>query len=116
MSQTPLTISVDIADILKEISGKLDNLQKDTSEIKTELKVMDERLSGQIKSLDERLSGQIKAVDERLSGQITTLNEKVDGLAKRTDNQEFTNRGILIALVVAIIVGALKLFGVLPNS
>ncbi|MDV3002423.1 MAG: hypothetical protein N5P05_004078 (plasmid) [Chroococcopsis gigantea SAG 12.99] len=94
MSQTPLTITVDVADILKEISGKLDNLQRDSSEMKTEMKVM----------------------HEKLSGQISTLNEKVDGLAKRIDNQEFNNRGILIALVIALIAGALKLFGVLPNS
>jgi predicted nuclease with TOPRIM domain len=51
-----------------------------------------------------------------LSGEIKTLDEKVSGIDKRLDNQEFLNRGVLVALIVALIGGAAKLFGWLPTS
>ncbi|TRV11902.1 MAG: hypothetical protein EWV41_04895 [Microcystis wesenbergii Mw_MB_S_20031200_S109] len=38
-------------------------------------------------------------------------DEKIEGLTVRVAYQEFTNRGILIALVVAVLGGAAKLFG-----
>ena len=66
--------------------------------------------------LDERLSGQINLLDGRLSGQINLLDKKVSGLGKRLENQEFTNRGILIGLIVVVLGGAAKVFGFLPNS
>ena len=51
-----------------------------------------------------------------LSGEIKTLDEKVSGIDKHLDNQEFINRGVLVALIVALIGGAAKLFGWLPTS
>jgi hypothetical protein len=41
-------------------------------------------------------------------------NEKINGLTAGIAYQQFTNRGILIALVVAILGGAAKLFGFFP--
>jgi hypothetical protein len=46
---------------------------------------------------------------------IKVLDEKIEGLTVRVGYQEFTNRGILIALVVAVLGGAAKLFGFFPN-
>ena len=76
------------------------------------------RIEGKIDKIDERLTkveigqseirGDIKALDERLTTEIK-------GLTTRVAYQEFTNRGIFIALVVAILGGAAKLFGFLPN-
>jgi hypothetical protein len=40
--------------------------------------------------------------------------EKINGLTAGIAYQQFTNRGILIALVVAILGGAAKLFGFFP--
>ncbi|MFM7714842.1 MAG: DUF4164 domain-containing protein, partial [Microcystis sp.] len=64
------------------------------------------RIEGKIDKIDERLTnveigqseirGDIKALDERLTAEIK-------GLTARVAYQEFTNRGILIALVVAIL-------------
>ena len=76
------------------------------------------RIEGKIDKIDERLTkveigqseirGDIKALDDRLTTEIK-------GLTARVAYQEFTNRGILIALVVAILGGAAKLFGFFPN-
>ena len=95
------TIETDIAEILKEI--KLD--QKKLLEEVSTLKVGQAKLEGKIDALDEKLSGRIDAVDT-----------KVDQLDKRIANQEFTNRGVLIGLILALLGSAVKLFGWMPNS
>lgn len=77
-----ITIEQDLKEVLGEISHKLDNLQKDVSELKI---------------------GQAR------------LEEKVDGLSKRMENQEFVSRGILVGLIIAMLGGLAKLFGIVGN-
>ncbi|NCT53670.1 MAG: DUF4164 domain-containing protein [Microcystis aeruginosa G13-03] len=76
---------------------KIDFLQRDVNERLNKLEIGQSELRGDIKALDERLTAEIK------------------GLTARVAYQEFTNRGILIALVVAILGGAAKILGFLPN-
>jgi predicted DNA repair protein MutK len=87
------TVTYSLEAFLTRIEGKIDSLQRDVNK----LEIGQSELKGEIKTLDERLTTEIK------------------GLTARVANQEFTNRGILIALVVAILGGAAKLFGFLPN-
>jgi DUF917 family protein len=89
-------IETDLAEILKEI--RLD--QKKMLEEINHIKVGQVTIEGQIKAVDEKLSGQIKAVDT-----------KVEQIDKRVGNQEFTNRGVLVGLILVILGGAAKLFG-----
>ena len=91
MSNETVTYSLEV--VLTRIERKIDSLQRDVNK----LEIGQSELKGEIKALDERLTTEIK------------------GLTARVANQEFTNRGILIALVVAILGGAAKLFGFLPN-
>ena len=76
------------------------------------------RIESKIDRIDERLTkleiGQAELKAE-LKGDIKVLDEKIEGLTTRVGYQEFTNRGILIALVVAVLGGAAKLFGFFPN-
>jgi len=83
------TVTYSLEAVLTRIEGKIDSLQRDVNK----LEIGQSELKGEIKALDERLTTEIK------------------GLTARVANQEFTNRGILIALVVAILGGAAKLFG-----
>ncbi|MBJ7900758.1 MAG: hypothetical protein GC158_12765 [Cyanobacteria bacterium RI_101] len=57
----------------------------------------------------------LKVSQADIRGDIRTLDEKVNGLGKRLENQEFVNRSILVAIVAAILAGAVKFFGLLPN-
>ncbi|MEM8674999.1 MAG: hypothetical protein AAGF83_14155 [Cyanobacteria bacterium P01_G01_bin.67] len=82
-------IQTDIADILGQINQKLDRLSEDVTDLKV---------------------GQAK-----IEGKIESLDTKVEQLDKRIGNQEFTNRGVLIGLVVAILGGAAKLLGLMGN-
>ncbi len=83
-------IQTDIADILGQINQKLDRLSQDVTDLKV---------------------GQAK-----IEGKIEALDTKVEQLDKRIGNQEFTNRGVLIGLVVVILGGAAKLFGLMGNA
>jgi exonuclease VII small subunit len=76
------------------------------------------RIESKIDKVDESLTkleiGQAELKAE-LKGDIKVLDENIEGLTVRVAYQEFTNRGILIALVVAVLGGAAKLFGFFPN-
>ncbi|MFM6619638.1 MAG: hypothetical protein ACKPJO_30625, partial [Dolichospermum sp.] len=101
---------------LETIDTRLNKLEIGQTELSGEIKTLDKKLSGEIKTLDEKLSGEIKTLDEKLSGEIKTLDEKVIGIDKRIDNQEFINRGVLVAVIIALISGVVKLFGFFPTG
>ncbi len=102
-----IQVESDLKDILNKfdqkldkLDGKLDKLTEDVTDIKVSL---------------AEVKGDIKANDEKLSGQIKALDTKVEQLDKRVGNQEFTNRGVLIGLIVVILGGAAKFFGMVGN-
>jgi chromosome segregation ATPase len=97
-----------------KVDERLNKLEIGQATLIGEIKALDKKLSGEIKALDEKLSGEIKTLDEKLSGEIKTLDQKTDGIGKRLDNQEFINRGVLVAVIVALVGGAAKIFGWLP--
>jgi peptidoglycan hydrolase CwlO-like protein len=98
------TVTYSLEAVLTRIESKIDSLEKR----------MDERFD----KVEDRLTkveiGQAELKGE-LKGDIKVLDEKIEGLTTRVGYQEFTNRGILIALVVAVLGGAAKLFGFFPN-
>lgn len=104
-------IEVDIGEILTRLDTKLDKLSE---EIKADQKKILEEVNS-LKLGQARIEGEIKAIDERLSGQIKALDTKIEQIDKRVANQEFTNRGVLIGLILALLGGAVKLFGWIPN-
>ncbi|MDJ0565544.1 MAG: DUF4164 domain-containing protein [Microcystis sp. M49629_WE12] len=112
------TVTYSLESVLTRIESKIDSLEK--------------RMDEKIDSLEKRMDERFDKVDERfdkvedrltkleigqadLKGDIKVLDEKIEGLTVRVAYQEFTNRGILIALVVAVLGGAAKLFGFFPN-
>lgn len=89
---SPTTIEYDLKEVLSRIDSKLDRLESKF-----------DKLTDDVKKLE---IGQVE-----IKGEIKTLDEKIEGLSKRIDNQEFTSRGIVIGLTIAVIGGAAKLFG-----
>jgi predicted RNase H-like nuclease (RuvC/YqgF family) len=86
-------IETDLAEILGQINQKLDKLTEEVKELKTDVKVGFAEVKGEIKALDAQ----------------------VEQLDKRITNSEFTNRGILIGIVVIILGGTAKIFGLIGN-
>ncbi|WP_322785868.1 hypothetical protein [Stanieria cyanosphaera] len=111
IAMSNIQIETDLAEILKEIKSDqktmLEEMRSGQKEILKKVNALEVSL--------ETVKGDIKAMDERLSGQIKALDTKVEQLDKRVGNQEFTNRGILIGLIVVILGGAAKFFGIVGN-
>jgi len=98
------TVTYSLEAVLTRIESKIDSLEKR----------MDERFDKVEDRLTKLEIGQA-GLKAELKGDIKVLDEKIEGLTVRVGYQEFTNRGILIALVVAVLGGAAKLFGFFPN-
>jgi DNA anti-recombination protein RmuC len=131
MSNETVTYSLEsvlkeIKDSIKEVNQKIDTLQKDVNQ---KIDTLQKDVNQKIDSLEKRIDERFDKVEDRLTkleigqaelkgelkGDIKVLDEKIEGLTVRVGYQEFTNRGILIALVVAVLGGAAKLFGFFPN-
>ena len=131
MSNETVTYSLEsvlkeIKDSIKEVNQKIDTLQKDVNQ---KIDTLQKDVNQKIDSLETRMDERFDKVEDRLTkveigqaelkgelkGNIKVLDEKIEGLTVRVAYQEFTNRGILIALVVAVLGGAAKLFGFFPN-
>ncbi|BAZ85348.1 DUF4164 domain-containing protein [Dolichospermum compactum] len=91
-----------------EVNQKMDRQFAEVNQKFTEVNKKLETIDGRLNKLE---IGQAE-----LSGEIKTLEEKVSGIDKRLDNQEFINRGVLVAVIIALISGVVKLFGFFPNS
>jgi chromosome segregation ATPase len=94
------TVTYSLEAVLTRIEGKIDSFEK--------------RVDERFDKVDERLT-KLEIGQADLKGDMKALDEKINGLTARVAYQEFTNRGILIALVVAIIGGAAKVFGFINN-
>ena len=64
----------------------------------------------EIKLVEERLTGRINQVEERLTGRINQVEEKLTGIDKRVANEELVSRGVFIALVGGVVTGLTKFF------
>jgi predicted nucleic acid-binding Zn-ribbon protein len=115
-------MSVTIEQDLKEyLDQKFSNFEERFDKIDQRFDKIDQRLEkmqGDITDLkigQTRLEGEIKRVEGELKGEIKRIEEKVDGVSKRIEFQEFINRGVLIGLIVAILGGLAKMFGIIGN-
>lgn len=138
-----IEITSDLKEFLAKIDQKLENLDQKIEgldqKVEQKIESLDQKIDRKIENLDQKIEQRFEKVEKRfekidqkfeklaetnleaqvsreeIKGSIKALGEKVSGLDTRITNQEFTNRGILIALVVAILAGAAKLFGITPN-
>ncbi len=82
--------------------------------IETDLTEILSEIKEDIKTISNRLNT-IEVGQAEIKGDIKALDTKVEQLDKRVGNQELTNRGILVGLVVIIFGGAAKVFGLIGN-
>jgi predicted nuclease with TOPRIM domain len=123
MTTTPTTVSYTLEDVLDRFEQKMD---RQFAEVNKQFAEVNQKMDRQFAEVNQKMDRQFAEVNQKLnkleigqvelSGEIKTLDEKVSGIDKRLDNQEFLNRGVLVALIVALIGGAAKLFGWLPTS
>jgi septal ring factor EnvC (AmiA/AmiB activator) len=130
MTTTPTTVSYTLEDVLDRFEQKMDKQFAEVNQkMDRQFAEVNQKMDRQFAEVNKQfaeVNKQFAEVNQKLnkleigqvelSGEIKTLDEKVSGIDKRLDNQEFINRGVLVALIVALIGGAAKLFGWLPTS
>jgi exonuclease VII large subunit len=102
-----VTIEQDLKEYLDRFEQKLDKLEQKIDKIDEKFEQKLDKLEQKIDKLDEKV--------DKLSIEMATVKTKIDGLDKRMENQEFLSRGVLIGLIVAILGGFAKLFGLIGN-
>lgn len=79
------------------------NIEYDLKEILTRLEGRFDKLESKIDKIGEDIAD--------LQVKVGVLAEKVEGINKRLDTQEFINRGVIIGLILAVLGGFAKVFG-----
>jgi chromosome segregation ATPase len=95
-----------------EVNQKMD---KQFAEVNQKMDRQFAEVNKKLETIDSRLN-KLEIGQAELSGEIKTLEEKVSGIDKRLDNQEFINRGVVVAVIIALISGVVKLFGFFPSD
>ena len=102
-----------------EVNQKMDRqfaeVNQKFAEVNQKMDKQFTEVNQKLETIDGRLN-KLEIGQAELSGEIKTLEEKVSGIDKRLDNQEFINRGVLVAVIIALISGVVKLFGFFPSS
>jgi predicted nuclease with TOPRIM domain len=93
MSESPISVTYSLEEVLTRIEGKIDRL--------------DDKIDERFEKLEERIG--------KLEVGQAKIEEKIDGLSKRIENQEFITRGVVVGLVLAFLAGFAKLFGIIGN-
>lgn len=108
------TIEYDLKEILTRLEGRFDKLDTKIDKLDGKIDKVAEDLSDFKTKVAEDLGGlrsDITRVENSLKGEIEVLSGKIDGIAKRVDTQEFINRGVIIGLILAVLGGFAKVFG-----
>jgi hypothetical protein len=79
-------------------------------DLKKKMELGFSEVRAEIKLVEERLTGKINQVEEKLTGRINQVEEKLMGIDKRLANEELVSRGVFIALVGGVVTGLTKFF------
>ena len=123
MTTNPPTLTYTLEEILSRLDQKIEKqftevnqkIDRQFAEVNQKIEKQFTEVNKKLETIDGRLN-KLEIGQAELSGEIKTLEEKVSGIDKRLDNQEFINRGVLVAVIIALISGVVKLFGFFPTG
>ena len=112
-----MNIEYDIKELLtdiKRIDARFEKIDARFDKLDTKIDKVAEDLNGKILKLSED-ANEVKInlikTEEGVKTEIKVLSKKIDGINKRVDTQEFINRGVIVGLVLTILGGFVKIFG-----
>jgi septation ring formation regulator EzrA len=135
MTSSPTTLTYSLEDFLERFEQRIERKfaemdQKMDKRFAEMDQKMDQRFAevnqqfAQVNQQFAQVNQQFAEVNQKLVqleigqvailGEVKVLDQKTDAIEKRLDNQEFINRGVLVAVIVTFIGGAAKFFGWLP--
>ncbi|MEI6446096.1 MAG: hypothetical protein WCO29_23950 [Nostocales cyanobacterium ELA583] len=123
MTINPPILTYTLEEILSRLDQKIEKqftevnqkMDRQFAEVNQKMEKQFTEVNKKLEIIDGRLN-KLEIGQAELSGEIKTLEEKVIGIDKRLDNQEFINRGVLVAVIIALISGVVKLFGFFPTG
>ncbi|MFM6532091.1 MAG: hypothetical protein ACKPIB_28055, partial [Dolichospermum sp.] len=133
MTTNPPTLTYTLEEILSRLDQKIEKqfaevnqkMDKQAAEVNQKFAEVNQKFA-EVNQKFSEVNKKLETIDTRLNkleigqaellGEIKTLEEKVIGIDKRLDNQEFINRGVLVAVIIALISGVVKLFGFFPTG
>jgi uncharacterized protein YoxC len=101
------TVEFDLKEILEKLDSKIDKLGSD-------LNTKIDKLGSDLNTKVDKLSDKVDDVSDdinKLNVTVTRLDEQVANAVKRIDSIEFANRAVSIGLLIAVLGGLAKLFG-----
>jgi methyl-accepting chemotaxis protein len=90
------TVEFDLKELLEKLDSKIDKLG---SALNTKI----DKLSDKVDDVSDDIN--------KLNVTVTRLDEQVANVVKRIDSIEFANRAVSIGLLIAVLGGLAKLFG-----
>jgi uncharacterized protein (DUF3084 family) len=108
MSQEPVTVTYSLEEVLSRLEQKIDQRFDQADQRFEQIDQRFDKLEQKIDRMDGRL-GNLEVGQAR-------LEEKMDGLDKRIENQEFITRGVVVGLIMAVLAGLAKFFGLINIS
>lgn len=106
MSQTPITVTYSLEEILSRIEGKIDKLDEKLTD---KIDKLDEKFTNQIDKLDEKFTDQIKRLDEKftekidkLTVEVATCTTNINNLDKRVEKLEGTQKNQIWTLITLL--------------
>ena len=106
-----IQIETDLKEILDRIEQKIDKLDDKFTQ---KIDKLDSEFSPKIDKLNDDIS-ELKIGQTEIKGEIKALDEKVKGIDEKVKNQEFLNRATVVGLLLAILGGIAKMFGIVGN-
>jgi len=100
-------VRAEIKLVEERLTGRINQVEE---KLTGRINQVEEKLTGRINQVEERLTGRINQVEERLTGRINQVEEKLTGIDKRVANEELVSRGVFIALVGGVVTGLTKFF------
>ncbi|MBE9247658.1 DUF4164 domain-containing protein [Dolichospermum sp. LEGE 00240] len=121
MTTNPPILTYTLEEILSRLDQKIEKqftevnqkMDRQFTEVNQKMEKQFSEVNKKLETIDNKLN-KLEIGQAELSGEIKTLEEKVIGIDKRLDNQEFINRGVLVAVIIALISGVVKLFSFFP--
>lgn len=110
-----IKMAEDFGSLRSDMTESISTLRSDTTEsIGTLRSDMTESI-GTLRSDTTENSSSLRSdlvrVETTLKSEIEVLSGNVDNIVKRIDTQEFINRGVIIGLILAVLGGFAKVFG-----
>jgi len=134
MTNIPTTLTYTLEEVLQRFEQRFERQFAEINQkMDKQFAEVNEKMDRRFAEVNEKMDRQFAEINQQfievnqklhkleigqveLSGELKTLDQKIADIDKRLDNQEFINRGALVALIVALIGGTAKLFGWMPSA